>query len=123
MRTPLTRPAPAPTASAQSTMTTGPYDCVATVVAHTDASAITLPTDRSIPPPMITIVTPTVITPITEAEVRIVSRLLVVANVSAVATPITHSTTSTATSPRLRPAPVSSRRGGGGRGGAPAPPG
>ena len=48
---------------------------------------MTLPTDRSMPPPMITIVTPTVITPITEAEVRIVSRLDRVRNVSAVATP------------------------------------
>ena len=56
---------------------------------------------------MITTVTPTVITPMIEAEVRIVSRLLVVANVSAVETPMTHSTTSTATRPRLRPAPVS----------------
>ena len=59
---------------------------------------------------MITTVTPTVITPMIEAEVRIVSRLLVVANVSAVATPMTHSTTRTATSPRLRPTPVSSTR-------------
>ena len=36
---------------------------------------MTLPTDRSMPPPMITNVTPTVITPMIEAEVRIVSRL------------------------------------------------
>ena len=36
---------------------------------------MTSPTDRSMPPPMITNVIPTVITPITEAEVRIVSRL------------------------------------------------
>ena len=91
-------------------MTAGPYDCVARVVAQTDASAMTLPTDRSMPPPMITTVTPTVITPMIEAEVRIVSRLLVVANVSAVARPMTHSTRRTATSPRLRPALVSRTR-------------
>ena len=63
---------------------------------------MTLPTDRSMPPPMITIVTPTVITPITEAEVRIVSRLERVRNVSAVDTPTMPSSTSTATRPRFR---------------------
>jgi hypothetical protein len=121
MSTPLTSPHPAPTASAQKIMTAGPYDWVATVVAHTDASAITLPTDRSIPPPMITIVTPTVITPMIDAEVRIVRRLPAVANVSVVATPMTASTTSTTTRPRLRPTPVSSSRASGEPGAALAP--
>src|SRR3954454_7732509 len=60
------------------------------------------------PPPMITMVTPTVITPMTEAEVRMVSRLERVRKVSAVATPTTVSSTSTATSPRLRPPLLSS---------------
>src|SRR5690348_5575782 len=67
------------------------------------------------PPPMITNVTPTVITPMIEAEVRMVSRLLVVRKVSAVTTPTTPSSTSTATSPRLRPAPPSSSRAAGER--------
>src|SRR5882724_7717920 len=61
------------------------------------------------PPPMITIVTPTVSTPMIDAEVMMISRLAGVANVSAVATPITQSTASTPTSPRLRPTLVSSR--------------
>src|SRR3954468_19081517 len=76
---------------------------------------MSLPTDRSMPPPMITKVTPTVITPMIEAEVRMVSRLLVVRNVSAVTTPTIPSSTSTATSPRLRPAPPSSSRAAGER--------
>ena len=64
---------------------------------------MTLPTDRSMPPPMITIVTPTVITPITEAEgqdrEQVEER---VRNVSAVDTPTMPSSTSTATRPRFR---------------------
>src|ERR671930_603818 len=86
---------PTPTANAQNTITTGPNDWVATVVDHTEASAITFPTDRSIPPPMITNVTPTVSTPMIDAEVRIVSRFDPVRNVSAVLTPTTPSSTNT----------------------------
>ena len=75
---------------------------MATVVAQTEASAITVPTDRSMPPPMITNVMPTVITPMIEAEVRMVSMFERVRNVSAVTTPTMPSSTSTATRPRLR---------------------
>ena len=44
-----------------------PNSCVATVVHQTPASATSAPTDRSMPPPMITKVMPTVITPMAEA--------------------------------------------------------
>ena len=78
---------------------------VASVVAHTDASATIAPTDRSMPPPVITNVMPTLTTPITEASRRIVSTLSMLANRSpAVTTPTMQSSTSATTRPRLRPA-------------------
>src|SRR5674476_1471282 len=80
--------------------------CVASVVAHTDASPRTEPTDRSIPPPVITNVMPMLSTPITAASRRIVMTLSTLANRSpAVLTPTTHSTAKAMTSPMLRPAP------------------
>ena len=100
--TPLTSPATAPTVSAQRIMTTAPYDCVCRVVAQTDASATSAPTDRSMPPPMMTSVTPTVTTPMTEELTRMFSMLLLVRKVSLVTVPTTTRTMSTATSPRLR---------------------
>ena len=58
------------------------------MVAHTDDSATIAPTDRSMPPPVITNVMPTETTPITAASRRIVSALSMLANCSpAVATP------------------------------------
>src|SRR3712207_1837797 len=102
MSTPLTRPATSPTISAVVIITTGPYDWVCRVVAHTEASATSAPTDRSIPPPMMTSVTPTVTTPLTDELTRMFLMLATVPNVSLVSTPTTASTTSTATSPRLR---------------------
>ena len=41
---------------------------VASVVAQTDDSATIAPTDRSMPPPMITNVMPTLTTPMTDGE-------------------------------------------------------
>src|SRR5690348_2987348 len=75
MSTPLTSPAPIPTSSAQITMTNAPYDWVASVVAQTDANATSAPTDRSIPPPMMTNVMPTVTTPMIDALTRMLRML------------------------------------------------
>jgi hypothetical protein len=71
----LTSPAPVPTRIAQIAIVTGPYDWVASVVAHTEASAMIAPTDRSMPPPMITNVMPTVMTPMVDASARMLTRL------------------------------------------------
>ncbi len=79
---------------------------VPVVVAQTDASPTTAPTDRSIPPPVITKVMPMETTPITDASRRMVNRLSVLANRSpAVTMPTTHSRTSAITRPRLRISP------------------
>ena len=82
--TPLTSPAPAPTARAQATMTIQPYRsaicCVASVVAHTDARPRTEPTDRSMPPAVMTKVMPMLTTPTTEAALRITTMLSRLAN-------------------------------------------
>ncbi len=68
---------------------------------------MTEPTDRSMPPPMMTKVMPTVMTPMTEACVRIVTMLSRVGNVSGwVIQPITNSTMRTTTRPRLRISPT-----------------
>ena len=64
------------------------------VVAQTDASPTTAPTERSIPPAVITKVMPMETTPITDASRRMVNRLSVLANRSpAVMMPTTHSRT------------------------------
>ena len=59
-------------ASAVNTMTiqwkSSAIGWVASVVAQTDASATIAPTDRSMPPPMITKVMPTLTTPMTDGE-------------------------------------------------------
>lgn len=44
--------------------------CVARVDAHTDARPMTEPTDRSMPPPVMTNVIPMLITPTTDASRR-----------------------------------------------------
>ena len=80
--TPLISPAPRPTASAQTTMTNGPYSWVASVVIHTLASATIEPTDRSMPPEMITNVMPTLTTPIAAASRSMIEMLLSPRNVS-----------------------------------------
>lgn len=84
MRTPLTTPAAVPTASAQSTMTIQPYWSamvwVARVVAHTDARPSTDPTDRSMPPAVITKVMPMLSTPMIDARPRMTSALSMLAN-------------------------------------------
>ena len=49
---------------------------VASVVAHTEDSATSAPTERSMPPPMITNVMPTLTTPMTEASRRIVEHVV-----------------------------------------------
>ena len=62
MSSPLTRPQPAPTASAAKTMTSQLAEFaiawVASVVHHTELRARMAPTDRSMPPPVITKVMP-----------------------------------------------------------------
>ena len=79
------------------------------MVAHTDDSATIAPTDRSMPPPVITNVIPTETTPITEASRRMVSALSMLANCSpAVQIPTRQSTNSAMTRPRLRPTEVPS---------------
>src|SRR3954447_5517526 len=115
MRTPFTRPQTPPTMSATKTITTQWYSaamaCVARVVAQTDDSATRAPTDRSIPPPQITNVMPTLTTPMTDARRRIVMTLSMLANRSpAVAMPTRHSRTRAMTRPRLRPTDPPSTR-------------
>ena len=62
------------------------------MVAQTEPAPTTAPTDRSMPPPVMTNVMPMVTTPITDASRRIVSTLSVLANRSpAVMTPTMHS--------------------------------
>src|SRR6478609_722378 len=105
MITPLMSPAPTPTARAQMTMTTQPYDWVASVVAHTDASPTTDPTDRSMPPVVMTNVMPMARTPRIDPRLRMVMRLLTLANRSPPVTkPTTHRSSRATTSPTLRPA-------------------
>ena len=53
---------------------------VASVVAQTEASATIAPTERSMPPPVMTKVMPMLTTPMTEASRRIVSMLSTLAN-------------------------------------------
>ena len=65
---------------------------------------MTDPTDRSIPPAMMTSVMPMLMTPMIEAWRRIVRRLLTLVNVSpAVTAPTITSSSSATTRPRLRP--------------------
>ena len=75
MRKPLIDPATIPTTSAVKIMPPEPNSWVATVVHQTLVSATSAPTERSMPPPIITKVMPTVITPMAEAWVRISSSL------------------------------------------------
>ena len=86
MSSPLTRPQAPPTASATSTMTiqwvSSAIVWVASVVAQTEASATIAPTDRSIPPPVMTKVMPMLTTPMTDARRRIVSMLSTLRNLS-----------------------------------------
>ena len=115
MSTPLTSPHAAPTASAANTMTiqwmSSAMVCVATVVHHTDASATMAPTDRSMPPPMMTNVMPTLTTPMTDASRRIVSMLSMSAKRSpAVTTPTIMMSARAATRPRLRPTELAMMR-------------
>ena len=78
---------------------------MASVDAQTEASPTTEPTDRSMPPPMMTKVIPMLSTPMTEARRRIVRTLSMLANRSpAVATPTMQMATRAMTRPRLRPA-------------------
>jgi len=79
---PLMEPAIVPTASAAKIMPPAPKLCVATVVDQTPARAMSAPTDRSMPPPMITNVIPTVTTPIAAACCRITIMLLTTQSVS-----------------------------------------
>src|SRR5690606_2499686 len=105
MMRPLSSPAPTPTASAQMTMTTHPYDWVASVVAQPDARSRTEPTYRSMPPVVMTNVMPMATTPRTDPRLRMVMRLLRLRNRSPpVAKPTTHRRSSATTRPTFRPA-------------------
>ena len=115
MSTPLTAPAPAPTSNAVVTITiqwkSSAICSVPLVVAQTDASASTAPTDRSMPPPVITKVIPIETTPRVAASRRMVSTLSVEANRSpAVMVPTMHRISSAITRPRLRTTPGGSVR-------------
>ena len=77
---------------------------VASVVDHTEDRATIAPTERSMPPPVITKVIPTETTPITEASRRMVSALSTLAKLSpAVQTPTPHRMSRATTRPALRP--------------------
>ena len=77
---------------------------VANVVAQTEQSARIAPTDRSMPPPVMTNVIPMLTTPMVEAKRRIVRVLSMLANRSpAVMTPAAQISRSATTRPRLRP--------------------
>ncbi len=82
--TPLISPQAAPTTTAANTIAIQPMSSaiawVPVVVAQTDASATIAPTDRSMPPPVMTKVMPTATTPRTAARRRIVTMLSVLAN-------------------------------------------
>ena len=71
-----------------------------TVDAITEERATIAPTERSIPPPVITKVIPMLTTPITDASRRMVKTLLMLAKrSSADSTPTTHRSTSASTNP------------------------
>ncbi len=100
---PLTSPQPRPTSTAVKRIPAKPYSWVATVVAHTEARATMAPTDRSMPPEVMTKVMPTVTTPITDAWVRTSWRLRVSRNSSGLVTPpMTTSAASTPSRERVR---------------------
>ena len=103
MSSPLTSPQPTPTSTAVKRMPAKPYSWVATVVAHTEERATIAPTDRSMPPQVMTKVMPTVTTPMTEAWVRTSWRLRVSRNSSGlVMPPTTISAASTPSRERVR---------------------
>ena len=104
----MTTPQPAPTSSATTTITiqwvSSAIVWVATVVHQTDDSATIAPTERSMPPPMITNVMPMLTTPMPAASRRIVSALSLDANRSpAVNAPTAQISSSATTRPALRP--------------------
>ena len=106
-RMPLTTPQPRPTIMAVKGMISqvdvSAICCVATVVDQMVASPSTAPTDRSMPPVVITNVMPIASTPIAEARRRMVSTLSTLANRSPeVAMPTMISSTSATTRPMLR---------------------
>ena len=108
IRSPLMIPHPAPTASALNTMSiqcvSSAICWVANVVHQTEDRARIAPTERSMPPPVMTKVIPTLTTPMVAARRRIVSTLLTLANRSpAVITPTRQISASATTRPRLRP--------------------
>src|SRR6476469_8415372 len=95
MSTPLMSPAPRPTSSAHRTITHGPYSWVASVVIHTLDSATIEPTDRSMPPEMMTNVIPTETTPMAAASRSMMETLFSPRKVELSAYPTMHSATST----------------------------
>ena len=71
MRLPLTMPTRAPAASAASSPSgSGRPRVTETRPATTEQKVMAVPTDRSMPPVMITRVTPTASTPLTDVAVR-----------------------------------------------------
>ena len=112
MNTPLIKPHPIPTNIEQPMTrlqcTLSAMSWVATVVDQTVHSATIAPTDKSIPPPVITNVIPMLTTPITEASRRISMMFSLVMNVSgAEIQPSTTRMASATINARLRHSPVS----------------
>ncbi len=110
MRTPLITPQAMPTPIAVVAITIQPTSpaiaWVPVVDAHTEDRATIAPTERSMPPPVITNVMPIATTPIADARLSMVMMLLVLAKRSpAVTSPTTQSSTSATTRPRLRATP------------------
>src|SRR6185312_14274537 len=108
MNNPLTSPHLMPTSNATTTISHQVVfpasSWVATVVDHTEHNATCEPTDRSMPPPMITNVIPMDNTPVTTARVSTVRRFEAVPNrAPAVTIPMMINTTNAMISPRCRP--------------------
>ncbi len=109
MTMPLTSPANAPTATATSTITSqvlcDAAACTLASVATTVVSPITDPTERSMPPAVITNVMPMLMTPMIEAKRMMVRKLLTLVKRSpALIAPTSTMRARAMTSPRLRPA-------------------
>src|SRR6476659_8836800 len=108
MNSPLTSPHPIPTNNATTTINhqvvLPASSWLATVVDHTEHNATCEPTDRSMPPPMITNVMPMDSTPVTTASVSTVRMLDAVPNrAPAVTMPMMINTTKAMIRPTCRP--------------------
>ena len=97
--TPFRSPIPAAANAAISDATHGLSPSPTSIPISTELSAITLPIETSISPPMITIVSATAITPSTLTTPAAVARLLIVKKYGDSSHMITNTTTNTSSSP------------------------